>query len=168
MPKQMKVQKHNINILGNDTVKLSSLRKFLLNNYSKKVNVSLYFSIKSFFRVMHNGVDLVILDGLNEKGWSPEKQSELLKSIKVRFPETEVIIHTSNDDVSVAVESMRSGAKDYIIKDNRSWLRIGLLIDRIVAQPTKALVAEWGVMKFTGWLLLIFLIVSSTAVLVLM
>lgn len=152
----MNTQKHTIYILGNNPLKLGVLRKFLLSRFRNKVTVLLYFSSKNFLRMIHSGVDLVILDNMNEKGREPE----LLKNIKTRSPETEVIIHTSNDDVAVAIEAMRSGASDYIVENNRSWLRIGILADRIIAQPIKALYAEWGVMKFCGIFLITFFIMG--------
>ncbi len=99
---------------------------------------------------MHSGVDLVVLDSLNEKGRNPEQVFEVLKRIKASFPETEVIVHTTNDDLAIAVGALRSGATDYIIKHNNSWLRIGMLADKIVAQPIRALFTEWGVKKFIG------------------
>lgn len=151
----MKTQKHSIYIIGNNPSKVGALRQFLVNMFKNKANIYLYFSSKSFLRVLHGHVDLVILDHLSEKGSNPEQGPEILKSIKARYPKTEIIIHTSNDDTALAVESIRSGANEYIVEHNRSWLKIGILTDKVIAQPLKRLYAEWGVMKFTGMLIIV-------------
>jgi DNA-binding NtrC family response regulator len=160
----MKSQKHNIYLLGNNPMKLSALRNFLLHRFNNKINVFLYFSSKSFLRVMHNHVELVILDHLNEKENNPEQGPQILKSIKERFPETKVLIHTSNNDAAIEIESLHAGANNFIVKHNRSWLRIGILTDRVIAQPIKILFAEWGVKKFIGMFILTYLIMTVVIV----
>ena len=163
----MKTQKYNIYILGNNPSKLADFRNFLMTRFKNKVNVYLYFNNKDFQRRMHSGVDLVILDSLNEEETSPQEASMELKIIKSRFPKTEVIVHTSNDDVAVAVEAMHSGAKDYIVKHDRSWQKIGILADNIIIQPIRALFAEWGVVKFCAIFFVTFCIIGVVTALTL-
>jgi DNA-binding NtrC family response regulator len=45
---------------------------------------------------------------------------ELLKIIKTRLPETQVILLSGQEDIAVAVDYMQSGAYDYITKDSAS------------------------------------------------
>jgi DNA-binding NtrC family response regulator len=163
----MKTQKYNIFILGDKPSKLGSIRRFLLNRFKNKVNIFLYFNTKTFFRMMHSRIDLIILDDLNNKRRKPEQLSEVLKSIRSRFPETQVIINTSNSDVADAVEAISSGESNYRVKPNRSWFKIGILVDRIVTQPIRVLVSEWGVKKVISLFILIFFIMFAVVYLVL-
>jgi len=43
---------------------------------------------------------------------------DVLKAVKKKSKKSEFIFLTSNNDISVAIESMKSGALDYIIKDS--------------------------------------------------
>jgi putative nucleotidyltransferase with HDIG domain len=72
---------------------------------------------------------LVLLD-LNMPGKSG---TEVLKETVVQYPETAVIIITATDDAETAIELMRAGAYDYIIKPvnlNMLSLRIEKALDR--------------------------------------
>ena len=153
----METQKHNIYIVDDNKLMAGMLRKFLLSRFENKVNVSLYFSGESALKRMHQGVNLVILDYyLNEKGKNAKQGVEVLQTMKAGFPETEVVMYTSNEDVVTAIEAMRSGASDYIVKNKSSWYKISSLVDRIIAQPIRALLSEFGVLKFLSIFLLTF------------
>jgi DNA-binding NarL/FixJ family response regulator len=67
-----------------------------------------------------NRVDLAILD-ITMPTWASEASEvagiELLEEIKGRYPETQAIMLTGKDDVEKAVEAMRLGACNYLLKD---------------------------------------------------
>ncbi len=161
----MENQKLNVYIVDDNKMMAGSLRKYLKNRFGDKIDISLYFSGDSAMRMMHEHIHLVILDYyLNEKGKASKNGVEVLKGIKDHFPQTEVIMHTSNEDVAVAIESMRVGAKDYVIKGDRSWKRLQQLIERTVTQPIRTLVAEFGVTKFMGIFVLTFFVMGAVVV----
>lgn len=86
--------------------------------YLRKHN---YYNIKSFttgnesIKAVLNGEkpDIVIqdyfLDDMNGL--------DVLKAVKKKSKKSEFIFLTSNDDINVVIDSMKSGALDYIIKD---------------------------------------------------
>lgn len=71
--------------------------------------------------------DLVCIDytmpGLNGE--------ELLKRIKVKFPSTEVIVISGQDDVATAINLINLGAYDYLIKDDETKNKLWNTILRI-------------------------------------
>lgn len=73
-------------------------------------------------------VALVLLD-LTLKG---ETGQSLLEWLRREHPDTEVIVVTASSDVSAAVECMRSGARDYLVK--------GIDSERLVPATRNALV----------------------------
>ncbi len=164
----METYKHTLYIVDNNKHVAGTLRRFLLNHFKENLNIKLYFSDKSCLRMMHEDVELVILDqNLNEKG-DPSKQSvEFIKIIKERFPQTQVVIHTSSEEVAMAVESMRAGASEYIVKDNKSWFKLEHLVDRMVSQPLRLLVAEFGVAKFIAIFFGVFMLMGVGVVIAL-
>ena len=141
-------RKHTIYIVDNNKLKAGLLRKYLLNKFENKVNIYIYFSGRSCLRMMNGSVDLVIYDSQNKKGWNAKQGVDILKTIKERFPKTTVVMHTSNDDVTVAIEAMRLGATDYVVKNSWSLMRIVELVENTITQPIRKLVAEFGVPKF--------------------
>ena len=70
-------------------------------------------------------VNLVLLDNImpNITGM------ELLKQIKSEFPDTECVIVTAVDDVATAVEAMKYGAYDYLVKPLNSE-KLKIVINR--------------------------------------
>lgn len=59
------------------------------------------------------------------------KGDELLKRIRSKFPSTEVIIISGQEDVATAVGLLKSGAYDYLIKDNETKDRLWNAVLRI-------------------------------------
>jgi DNA-binding NtrC family response regulator len=161
----METQKLNVYIVDDNKMMAGSLRKYLKNRFGEKAEISLYFSGESCLKMMHENVNMVILDYyLNEKGKASKNGVEILKSIKDRFPNTEVIMHTSNEDVAVAIEAMRVGASDYVVKGQNSWKKLQQLIERTVTQPIRTLVAEFGVTKFMGIFVLTFVVMGAVVI----
>jgi len=161
----METQKLNVYIVDDNKMMAGSLRKYLKNRFGEKTDISLYFSGDSCLKMMHENVNLVILDYyLNEKGKAGKNGVEILKTIKDRFPNTEVIMHTSNEDVAVAIEAMRVGASDYVIKGQNSWNKLQQLVERTVTQPIRSLVAEFGVTKFMGIFVLTFCVMGAVVI----
>ena len=153
----MENQKLNIYIVDDNKIMAGSLRKYLKNRFEDKVDIFLFFNGESCLRMMNDNIHLVILDYyLNEKGKTRKNGVEILKNIKDNFPYAEVIMHTSNEDVAVAIDAMRIGAKDYVIKDTQSWKKLQMLVERTITQPFRILAAEFGVPKFVGIFLLTF------------
>lgn len=56
---------------------------------------------------------------------------DVLKRIKQISPETQNIFLTASDDINVAIETMKSGAYDYVIKGDTALIRINHLLGNI-------------------------------------
>jgi DNA-binding NarL/FixJ family response regulator len=161
----MESQKLNVYIVDDNKMMAGSLRKYLQTRFGEKVGISLYFSGDSCMKMMHENVHLVILDYyLNERGKAGRNGVEVLRTIKDKFPNTEVIMLTSNEDVAVAIEAMKVGATDYIVKGENSWKKLQQLIERNVTQPIRSLVAEFGVPKFMGIFVLTFFVMGAMVI----
>ena len=161
----METQKLNIYIVDDNKMMAGSLSKYLKTRFGNSIGTSIYFSGESCLKMMHENIHMVILDYyLNEKGKTGKNGVEVLKTIKDKFPNTEVIMHSSNEDVAVAIEAMKIGASDYIIKGTNSWKKLQLLVERTVTQPIRNLVAEFGVPKFMGIFLLTFFTMGAVVI----
>lgn len=56
---------------------------------------------------------------------------DVLKRIKQISPETQNIFLTASDDINVAIETMKNGAYDYVIKGDTALIRINHLLGNI-------------------------------------
>lgn len=72
--------------------------------------------------------DIALLDYFLEKDLTG---IDILKAIRKRFPDTQVIFLTASDDVNIAVDTMRNGAYDYIVKGDTAFIRIRHLLKKI-------------------------------------
>jgi DNA-binding NtrC family response regulator len=57
---------------------------------------------------------------------------EVLQKVKKIIPDTEFIFLTGNEDIEVAVTTMKSGAYDYVIKDNVALDKVVNKIQKII------------------------------------
>ncbi len=108
-------------ILEDDLWYGTMLEHYLSLNPDYQVNR--FESEKSFFQQIHDQPDVVTLDYSLAEG--DADGSKVLKKIKELYPETEVIIISGQEQISTAVELLKSGAFDYIVKDedtkDRLW-----------------------------------------------
>jgi two-component system, OmpR family, response regulator len=105
-----------------------------LNLINKELEKMDYSNVKSFntgkeaIQNLDSKPDVALLDYFLEKDFTG---MDILKKIKQRFPDTQVIFLTASDDVNIAVDTMRNGAYDYIVKGDTAFIRIRHLLKKI-------------------------------------
>ena len=87
-------------------------------------DIKLFSDGKSFERYIDDKPDIVTLD----HSLPDVTGLELLKKIKKQQPNTKVIVLSAQEDVATALEMLRNGAYDYIIKDNQAMDKLWHLI----------------------------------------
>jgi DNA-binding NtrC family response regulator len=120
------------------------LKHYLQNKFGQHLQVTTFHDGKSCLEKVDKKTDIVILDYFLEG----ENGLEVLKSIKSINPKTEVIMLSCNEDMGLAIETFRQGAKDYVVKGKGAWNRISRLVKHIVTEPIRLIVREFGVSKF--------------------
>jgi two-component system OmpR family response regulator len=76
---------------------------------------------------------IVVLDfHLNTNVPNAQNGVEVLKKIKELNPHTEVIMLSGQDKIDVAIESMKYGAYDYVIKGETAFSRIENILNNII------------------------------------
>jgi DNA-binding NtrC family response regulator len=148
----METQGLNLFIVDDNKLMVTDLKHFLQNKFGESVRVSTFNNGKSCLEKVDKETHIVILDYYMEG----ENGLEVLKSIKTINPKTEVIMLSSNEDIALAIESFKSGAKDYIIKGTGSWSKLSNLLTKIITEPIRLMVREFGVSKFMAAFLLTF------------
>ena len=83
--------------------------------------------------------DIIVLDYyLNAIREDAQTGIEILKQIKKMKPDTNVIMISGQEDMETAVETIRHGAYDYIIKNEKAMQRLELVVNKIIYNDQKA------------------------------
>lgn len=148
----MEKQGINLFIVDDSKLQATDLKHFLQNRFGADINISTFNDGESCIEKIDNDTHIVILDYTMEG----KNGLEVLKEIKLINPKTEVIMLSGNEDMAVAIQTFRSGAKDYVIKGQGSWKKVTKLVQNIIMEPIRIMVREFGISKFVAIFLLTF------------
>jgi DNA-binding NtrC family response regulator len=99
--------KINIFILADNVLVVNGLRHYLEDRFKERVSVSGFYETKSCLKNINGQTHLVVLDYFI----GGRSGKETLRLIKAVNDETEVIMHSSNEDVAAAVNAFMHGEK---------------------------------------------------------
>ena len=101
------------------------LKHYLSSN--PDYEIQLFLTGKEFIDCLHKKPDVVTLD----YNLPDVNGATLLKKIRQISPETQVIIVSGQQDISTALDLLKDGAYDYIVKDQDSRTRLWNVILRL-------------------------------------
>lgn len=142
----MKRRKINLFIVDDDEATALLVKQYLNNRFGPGLNISTFYSGEECLDHVDEYTDIVILDYFMKD----QSGIEVLESIKIMNPKTEVIMFSNNEDIGAAIESFKKGAKDYIVKDELSLRKMTLSIAGIISKPIQFLVKEFGISRYTA------------------
>lgn len=148
----MEKQGMNLFIVDDDKLVVSDLKIYLNFRFGNDINILTFTDGESCLKKIDKDTHIVILDYfLNGKNGV-----EILKLIKDINPKTEVIMMSSNEDVSLAIQSFRNGASDYVIKGEGALKKIKKIVYHIITEPIRIIIREFGVSKYMAIFFLTF------------
>lgn len=152
----MKTQGTNLFIVDDNKLMVTDLKHYLKQRFGDSLNVTVFGSGDSCIEMIDVNTHIVILD------YYPEGKSglEILKSIKKINPKTEVIMLSSNEDIGMAIEAFHKGANDVIIRGKGSLKKISAVVNKILTEPLRLMVREFGISKYMAAFLITFAIMG--------
>jgi two-component system response regulator AtoC len=156
----MKKNTINLFIVDDDKLMVATLKQFLQNRFQNDINVFTFYDGESCLERVNKETDVVILD-YNMTG---KNGLDILKSIKMINPKTEVIMLSGNEDMATAISLFRAGASDYVLKGEGSWKKLSKLVYHIVTAPIRIVVREFGVSKYMAIFMLTFVLMGLLVV----
>jgi DNA-binding NtrC family response regulator len=94
-----------------------------------------YFNVRSFFSgeecldsLKKRLIPDIVVEDYNMTGMNG---IDVLKAVKKKHLQTQFIFLTSNDDIEIAVNTIKYGAFDYIVKDSMSMEKLVYKIDTL-------------------------------------
>ncbi len=89
---------------------------------------------------------------------------DVLKAVKAKAPHAEFIFLSGNDSIDIAINTMKYGAYDYIIKDQMALRKMVAKIERIESfkelKVTKSNYKKGIVLFFIGVAIFVFLVIA--------
>ncbi len=121
-----KLRPETVFVVEDDDIFLSLITTELTKLNFKEVKT--FSTGKSCLENLHTRPDIVLLDYWLEKDLTG---IDVLKKIKKAYPHSQAIFLTASDDINIAINSMKHGAYDYIIKGETAFIRLRHLLDKI-------------------------------------
>lgn len=147
-------------LVDDDNVYLDTLEHNLNKNSPGNITIKKYLTGEQCLKELHQNPDIVILDyQLNTKDKTAMNGIEILKRIKSQNRDVQVIMLSGQDSLEVAVNCIKNGAYDYLIKNESALVRAAQMIKNLVYNITLQRDAKkyekWNWIVAGGFLLLI-------------
>ncbi len=95
-------------------------------------NLKTFESGEAMLKEMHHNPEIVVLDyHLANQNMQAKNGVEILKAIKDKHPETQVIMLSGQDKIDVAIDSMKYGAYDYVVKGETGFSRMENILNNV-------------------------------------
>ncbi len=124
------MSKHlKIALVDDDIPNTEILRDFLIRNgYS---HVDKYHDGETFLDSLDRFDERAVVLDFDLSGGGEINGLEVLEALKERSPQTHVIFFSGQDSLEVAVESLKNGADDYIVKSNAAFALVKTSLDKV-------------------------------------
>jgi DNA-binding NtrC family response regulator len=118
-------------LVDDEPIQNEMLKDYLAERFSYQIKT--FESGESAIREIGLKPHIVVLDfHLNSHLPDAQNGVEVLKRIKELSPESQVIMLSGQDKLEVAVESMKYGAYDYVVKGETAFSRMENVINNIL------------------------------------
>lgn len=117
-------------LVDDEPIQNEMLKDYIADRFQYKIKT--YESGEAAIKDMHLDPEIVVLDfHLNSHLPDAQNGVEVLKKIKEQHPKVQVIMLSGQDKLDVAVESMKYGAYDYVIKGETAFSRMENILNNI-------------------------------------
>jgi len=118
-------------LVDDEPIQNEMLKDHISSRYEYKLKT--YENGEDAIRDLTLAPAIIVLDfHLNSHLPNAQNGVEVLKKIKEISPQTQVIMLSGQDKLEVAVDSMKHGAYDYVIKGETAFSRMENILDKII------------------------------------
>ncbi|MBC7552599.1 MAG: response regulator [Taibaiella sp.] len=122
--------KDYIFLVDDEPIQNEMLKDFLAEKFNFAIKT--YDSGEGALKDIKLNPEIIVLDyHLNSHLPDAQDGIEVLKMLKAQLPETKIIMLSGQDKIEVAIESMKYGAFDYVIKGETAFSRMENIINYI-------------------------------------
>lgn len=122
--------KRYIFLVDDEPIQNEMLKDYISERFSYQIKT--YESGETALQDMNLNPEIVVLDfHLNSHLPDAQNGVEVLKKIKEQYPAVQVIMLSGQDKLEVAIDSMKHGAYDYVIKGETAFSRMENILNNI-------------------------------------
>jgi DNA-binding NtrC family response regulator len=121
-------EKISVYLVDDDILFLKSLEHHLQHKLKYFVQIKPFHSGEEFIKHMKEKPDIVVLDYLLNGSSASLNGMDVLRQIKTESPETTVIMLSGQDKLEIAIETIKHGPYDYVVKNENAFLKTQNLI----------------------------------------
>ena len=133
--KTTKKETYLIFLVEDNLIYAEQVKHFLITTFGEKANI-VHFPVAEILDIkLEAGIipDIIIMDHyLSDKYPDAELGMTALKRIKKQFPEIELILHSSQDSIRLAVDAIKEGVCNYVEKNAMGLKKLEELIKKII------------------------------------
>jgi two-component system OmpR family response regulator len=123
-------EKRYIFLVDDEPIQNEMLKDYLAERFLYEIR--LFDNGEEALQHMGLNPEIVVLDyHLNAHNPDAKNGVEILREIKDRYPATQVIILSGQDKIDVAVDSMKYGAFDYVVKGETAFSRTENILNNL-------------------------------------
>jgi len=124
----------SICIVDDDEMFLNSLKHYLMEKLKYTTSIKLFHTGEEFLKHIHDQKnDIVILDYMLN-GIYPHAMDgrSVLQKIKQLYPNMTVVMISGQDKIDVALDIVKEGAYDYVVKNDNVFLKLQNILKNAV------------------------------------
>ncbi|HRI26967.1 MAG TPA: response regulator [Chitinophagales bacterium] len=130
---------YKIFLVDDDIKTLIMLKNHLEKRIAHHITVNVFAYGENCLDRLDEEPDIIVLDYyLNAIKEDALSGTDILKQIVELRPQARVVMMSGQDDMETALETVRNGAYDYIIKNEKAMQRLEFLVNKIVLEIQKA------------------------------
>jgi DNA-binding NarL/FixJ family response regulator len=136
--------KQNLFLLEENLLSTKRMVAFLEKKFPDSLIISTFANGVDLLNAINLETKIVVLD-YDLKG---KRTDILLKQIKKINPNTEIIVLSKDDDIEIAINAYRHGARIFIPKNKNRFIRIKSIIVNILFFPVTIIKHYFGLKQF--------------------
>jgi DNA-binding NtrC family response regulator len=122
--------KRYIFLVDDEPIQNEMLKDYLAERFL--YNIKTYDNGEDALKHMHLKPEIVVLD-FHLSAHKPDAKNgvQILKQIKEKHPDTQVVMLSGQDKIDVAIDSMKYGAYDYVVKGETAFSRMENVLNNV-------------------------------------
>ena len=126
----MAANKRYIFLVDDEPIQNEMLKDYLSERFL--YDIKIFDNGEEALQQMQLNPEIVVLDyHLNAHNRSAKNGVDILKQLKDQYPATQVIMLSGQDKIDVAVDSIKYGAYDYVVKGETAFSRMENVLNNI-------------------------------------
>ena len=129
---------YKIFLVDDDIKTLIMLKNHLEKRIGQNITVNVFAYGENCLDRLDEEPDIIVLDYfLNAIKEDALSGTDILNQIVEQRPQARVVMMSGQEDMETALESIRNGAYDYIIKNEKAMQRLELLVNKVIMEIEK-------------------------------